>query len=53
MNFLIIKFSHFSCYFLLIRPKYVPHHPILEDPQSVFPLVGLLIVSYSYKTTEL
>jgi hypothetical protein len=36
MKLLIMQVSPSSCYFLLIRSKYSPHHPVLGHPQSVF-----------------
>jgi len=36
MKLLIILFSPFSCYFLPLRSKYSPQHPVLKHPQSIF-----------------
>ena len=33
MNLLSMLFLPIPCYFLPLRPKYVPEHPILEHPQ--------------------
>ena len=36
MKLLHTHFSPASCYFLPPRPKYLPQHPILTYPQSMF-----------------
>jgi hypothetical protein len=35
MKLLIMQVSPSSCYFLPIRSKYSPQHPVLTHPQSV------------------
>jgi hypothetical protein len=37
IRFLVMKFSRRPCYFVLLRPKYSPQHPILKHSQPVFP----------------
>ena len=32
----LLSFSPSACYFLPLRPKYLPQHPILDHPQPVF-----------------
>ena len=36
MKFLIMQFFPFLCYFLPLRPKYPPQHPILDHSQPMF-----------------
>ena len=36
MKLMIMRFSLIGCYLLLLRPKYVTQHPILEHPQPTF-----------------
>jgi hypothetical protein len=36
MKLLIIPSSPFACYFPRLRPKYLPQHPIVKNPQPVF-----------------
>ena len=36
MNLLSMIFPPVPCYFLPLRPKYVPEHTILEHPQPMF-----------------
>jgi hypothetical protein len=31
-----MQFSPLSCHFIALRSKYIPQHPVLKHPQSVF-----------------
>jgi hypothetical protein len=32
MNLLTVQLPPFHCYFVPLRPKYLPRHPVLEHP---------------------
>ena len=49
MKFLIMKFSPFPCYFVPLRPKYLPPHPILKHPHPMFCLQCEDQVPHPYK----
>jgi hypothetical protein len=49
MKLLIMQFSPTSCYFISLRPKYSPQHPVLKYPQSMF-LLRLAWMWWSYST---
>jgi hypothetical protein len=46
---LITQFSPVFCYLLLLRPKYLSHHPVPEHPQSnfTFMLPCCLVIDFS------
>jgi hypothetical protein len=51
MKFLLMQSSSLS-HFDLVRPKYLPHHPILEHPQPMFLIQYERQISNPYKTTS-
>ena len=50
MKLLIMQFSPVSYYLLLLRPKYLPQHSILDRPQPKFLIVTDQVL-HPYKTT--
>jgi len=36
LSSLLCSFLHYPCYFVPLRPKYSPQHPILKHPQPTF-----------------
>ena len=51
IKLLIMQFSPFSCYCLPRRTKYLPEHPILKQPSSVFSSSVRDLVSHPYQRT--
>jgi hypothetical protein len=51
MKNLIMSFAKTTYYFIPIRFKYSPQHPVLKHPHSMFSLNIRDQVSHSYNTT--
>jgi hypothetical protein len=51
MKLFIMQLSSVSYHFLLHRTKYLPQHPILKQPSSVFSSSVRDLVSHPYQRT--
>ena len=49
MNLLTVQLPPFHCYFVPLRPKYLPRHPVLEHPQPIFFLTVRGLGAYQRK----
>ena len=48
----LLMYSSFPCHLAFLRPRYLPQHPILEHPQTVFLFNVKDQVSHPYKITD-